>query len=94
MKEEKLSCKHWKKEGHDDENCWQLHPEKKPKWFKERKGRQKVATGTRPTYCDVLFPRVGYSVSINTKIDQWWFFPPEIHKTTRGLISSSRTILT
>ena len=36
------------KEGHDDEHCWQLHPEKRPKWFKERKGRQKVAT-TRPT---------------------------------------------
>jgi hypothetical protein len=26
----------------------ELHPEKRPKWFKERKGRQKVAT-TRPT---------------------------------------------
>jgi hypothetical protein len=46
VKEEKLSCKHCKKEGHNDENCWQLHLEKKPKWFKERKGRQKVATKT------------------------------------------------
>jgi hypothetical protein len=27
-----------------------LHPEKKSKWFKERKGRQKVATITRPTH--------------------------------------------
>jgi hypothetical protein len=26
-----------------------LHPEKRPKWFKERKGRQKVSTTTRPT---------------------------------------------
>jgi hypothetical protein len=25
VKEEKLSCKHCKKEGHDDENCWKLH---------------------------------------------------------------------
>jgi hypothetical protein len=49
VKEEKLSCKHCKKEGHDDEHCWQLHPEKKPKWFKERKGRQKVAATTHPT---------------------------------------------
>jgi hypothetical protein len=26
-----------------------LHLEKRPKWFKERKGRKKVATTTRPT---------------------------------------------
>jgi hypothetical protein len=26
MKEGKLSCKHCKKEGHNDEHCWQLHP--------------------------------------------------------------------
>jgi hypothetical protein len=44
--EENLSCKHYKKEGHDDEHCWRLHPEKRPKWLKERKGRQKVATTT------------------------------------------------
>jgi hypothetical protein len=48
-KEEKLSCKHCKKEGHDDGHCWQLHPEKRPKWFKERKGRQTTATVTQPT---------------------------------------------
>ena len=41
-KEENLDCKHCKKEGHDDEHCWQFHPEKKPKWFKERKGRKKL----------------------------------------------------
>jgi hypothetical protein len=33
-KEEKLSCKHCKKEGHDDDHCWQLHPMKRPRWFK------------------------------------------------------------
>jgi hypothetical protein len=33
---------------HDDENCWQFHPKKRPKWFKERKGRKNVATTTRP----------------------------------------------
>jgi hypothetical protein len=48
MKEEKLSCKHFKKEGNDDEHCWKLNLEKRPKWFKERKGRKKVATTTRP----------------------------------------------
>jgi hypothetical protein len=33
-REEKLSCKNCKKEGHYDDHCWQLHPEKRPKWFK------------------------------------------------------------
>ena len=27
------SCTHWKKEGHDDEHCWKLHPKLKPKRF-------------------------------------------------------------
>ena len=47
-KEEKLSCKHWKKEGNDDDHWWQFHPEKRIKWFKERKGSQTVAVATRP----------------------------------------------
>jgi hypothetical protein len=48
VKEDKLSSKHCKNEGHDDENCCPFHPEKRPKWFKERKGRQKFATTTHP----------------------------------------------
>jgi hypothetical protein len=48
-KEGKPSCKHFKKEGHDDDRCWQLHSDKRPKWFKERKGMQTVATTTKPT---------------------------------------------
>jgi hypothetical protein len=48
-KEGKPSCKHCKKEGHDEDRCWQLHPEKRPKWFKEKKGMQTVATTTKPT---------------------------------------------
>jgi hypothetical protein len=47
-KEDNPSCKHYKKEGHDEDRCWQLHPEKRPRWFKEKKGRQTVATTTRP----------------------------------------------
>jgi hypothetical protein len=47
-KEGKPSYKNCKKEGHDEERCWQLHPEKRPKWFKEKKGMQIVATTTRP----------------------------------------------
>jgi hypothetical protein len=48
-KEGKPSCKHCKKEGHDEDRCWQLHPEKRPKWFKEKKGMQTVATTSKPT---------------------------------------------
>jgi hypothetical protein len=44
-KEEKPSCKNCKKEGHDEDRCWQLHPEKTQKWFKEKKGR-KIVTAT------------------------------------------------
>jgi hypothetical protein len=47
-KEGKPSCKHCKKEGHDEEKCWQLHPEKRPKWFKGKKGTQTVATASKP----------------------------------------------
>jgi hypothetical protein len=47
-KKGKTSCKHCKKEGHDEDRCWQLHPEKRPKWFKEKKGMQIVAVTTRP----------------------------------------------
>ena len=30
-KEEKPSCKHCKKEGHDEDHCLQLNPKKRPK---------------------------------------------------------------
>ena len=49
-KEERPSCKHFKKEGHDEDRCWQFHPEKRPKWFKEKKGRQTITMTTQPTY--------------------------------------------
>jgi hypothetical protein len=48
-KEERLSCNHCMKEGHDEDRCWQFHPEKRPKWFKEKKGRQTIAATTRLT---------------------------------------------
>jgi hypothetical protein len=48
IRKDKFSCKHCKKEGHDDDHCWKLHPEKRSKWFKERKGRKNVATTTQP----------------------------------------------
>jgi hypothetical protein len=49
IREEKLSCKNCKKEGYDDDHCWKLHLKKRPKWFKEKKGRQIAPTTTRPT---------------------------------------------
>ena len=61
MKEENLSCKNCKKEGNDNEHCWKLHPEKRPKWFKERKGTQTVATTTWPI-------ALGYDSGDETKI--------------------------
>jgi hypothetical protein len=61
VKEGKLSCKNCKKEGHDDDHCWKLHPEKRLKWFKERKGRKIVATKKRPT-------NLGYDLGDETKI--------------------------
>lgn len=39
----KASCTHCKKEGHDDENCWILHPELRPKKFE---GKKKKTTTT------------------------------------------------
>jgi hypothetical protein len=45
-KEDNPSCKHCKKEGHDEDHYWKLHLEKRPKLFKEKKGRKKVATTT------------------------------------------------
>jgi hypothetical protein len=48
-KEGNPSCKHCKKEGHDEDRCWKLHPKKRTKWFKEKKGMQTVAMTTKPT---------------------------------------------
>eukprot|EP00253_Pinus_taeda_P029217 PITA_29217 len=39
----KASCTHCKKEGHDDEHCWILHPELRPKKFEGKKKKTVVA---------------------------------------------------
>jgi hypothetical protein len=33
---EKISCKHFSKDGHDEDHCWKLHPEKRPKNFNKK----------------------------------------------------------
>eukprot|EP00253_Pinus_taeda_P025508 PITA_25508 len=37
IQKSKSSCTHCKKDGHDDEHCWILHPELKPKKFEGKK---------------------------------------------------------
>jgi len=40
----KPSCTHCKKEGHDDEHCWKLHLELKPKRFGGKNKQKMMAT--------------------------------------------------
>jgi hypothetical protein len=42
---EKLTCKHCKKVGHDEDHCWILHPKLKPKKF-VKQGRKNTTAGT------------------------------------------------
>jgi hypothetical protein len=42
--EGKPSCTHCKKNGHDDEHCWKLHPEKRPKQFGGKGKTKTIAT--------------------------------------------------
>jgi hypothetical protein len=39
---EKFTCKHYSKHGHDEDHCWKLHPERRPKKF-GNKGKSKTA---------------------------------------------------
>jgi hypothetical protein len=41
---EKLTCKHCSKEGHDEDHCWKLHPEMRPKKFNNKEKEKIVAT--------------------------------------------------
>jgi hypothetical protein len=38
---EKFACKHCSKDGHDEDHCWKLHPERRPKIF-GNKGKSKI----------------------------------------------------
>ena len=37
LQKDKSSCTHYDKDGHDDEHCWSLHSELKPKKFGGKK---------------------------------------------------------
>ena len=41
---EKLSCKHCSNDGHDEDHCWKLHPEMRPKKFNNKTKPKIVAT--------------------------------------------------
>jgi hypothetical protein len=45
MKEgEKFTSKHCSKDGHDEDHCWKLHPEKRPQKFSQKGNPKTVAT--------------------------------------------------
>lgn len=37
---EKPSCSYFKKEEYDEDKCWKLHLELRPKWIQDRKHKQ------------------------------------------------------
>jgi hypothetical protein len=41
---EKFTCKHCSKDGHDEDHCWKLHPERRPKKFGNKGKSKTVAT--------------------------------------------------
>ena len=43
---EKITCKHYSREGHDEAHCYKPHPEMKPKKF-NNKGKQKTTATTQ-----------------------------------------------
>jgi hypothetical protein len=43
---EKISCKHFSKDGHDEDHFWKLHPETRPKNF-SHKGKSKTIATTQ-----------------------------------------------
>jgi hypothetical protein len=42
----KLTCKQCSKDGHDEDHCWKLHPEMRPKMF-NNKGKPKTVATTQ-----------------------------------------------
>jgi len=42
--DDRPTCTHWQRIGHEKARCWKLHPELKPKKFQTRKGEKKAET--------------------------------------------------
>ena len=43
---EKIICKHCSKEGHDEDHCWKLHLEMRPKLFNDKE-KEKISATTQ-----------------------------------------------
>lgn len=41
---EKITCKHCSKEGHDEDHCWKLHPNKGPKNLNNNDNEKHIPT--------------------------------------------------
>jgi hypothetical protein len=41
---EKFTCKHCSKDGHDEDHCWKLHPERRPQKFGNKGNSKTIAT--------------------------------------------------
>ena len=42
-----LHCKHCDTDGHDEESCWKLHPEQRPKHYRSKNKKKTIATAQR-----------------------------------------------
>jgi hypothetical protein len=40
-------CKGCDRKGHTKENCWKLHPEKRPKYFQKKKKKELISTDAK-----------------------------------------------
>jgi hypothetical protein len=77
---EKLTCKHCSKDGHDEEHCWKLHPEMRPKNF-IHKGKPKTTATTQHD--------IGSDLRDETKIIAMGFQGKDCIATTSSSSSSS-----
>jgi hypothetical protein len=62
---EKFICKHCSKDGHDEDHCWKLHPERRHKKF-GNKGKSKIAA----TIQHDLGPDLGDETNITAMVYQ------------------------
>jgi len=60
---EKITCKHYSEEGHDEAHYWKLHPELRPK-EQNNKGKQKMTSTTQ----DDLGLDSGDEIKISTMV--------------------------
>jgi hypothetical protein len=58
------SCTHYKKSGHDDENYWKLHPEKRPKQL-GGKGKKKIVATVQLLHIIFIIPMTVNDVNLS-----------------------------